>query len=154
MTDNLLYFVQPSYNGSLESFKRFFLKKTSCVYIRFFIYDWTLTDITLIHSQCIHNDSSIRITVVIYNSMQVASTRSWHDHSFYHGLVRNKWFSVCILIQIFFHEPFFVEESSLQHLDWKTSLFLHLLHGQLIPPPLIFIWLNVMYVIKPWNPLH
>jgi hypothetical protein len=81
--------MQPSYNGSSESFKRL-KKKPRCVCIRFFIYDCTLTDITMIHSHHIHNHIPIRITIVIYNSMHVARTKSWPNHPFYHGIVRKQ----------------------------------------------------------------
>jgi len=37
---------------------------------------------TLIHSHRIHNHSPIRITIVIYNSIHVASTKSWPNHPF------------------------------------------------------------------------
>jgi len=70
-------------------------KNLDRVYIRFFIYYWTLIDITLIHSHCIHNHVPIRIIIVIYNFMHVVITTSWPNHPFYHDLVRNIWFSVC-----------------------------------------------------------
>jgi hypothetical protein len=41
-----------------------------------------LTDITMIHSHCIHNHIPVMITVVIYNSMHVASTRIWWGGGF------------------------------------------------------------------------
>jgi hypothetical protein len=71
-------------------------QKPGLVCIRFFIYDWTLTSITSIYSHRIHNHIPIRITIVIYNFMEVARTRSWPNHHFYYSIVRNIWFSVCI----------------------------------------------------------
>ena len=55
-------------------------KNPGSVCIRFFIYDWILIGMTLIHSHRIHNHISIRIIIVIYNSMHVASTTSWLNH--------------------------------------------------------------------------
>jgi hypothetical protein len=92
-------------------------KKPSRVCIRFFIYDWTLTNMTLIHSHHIFNHILIRITIVIYNSMHVASIRNWPNHPLYYDIVKNIWFSVCIPIYLFLHELFFVEDGSLQHLN-------------------------------------
>ena len=107
---------------------------------------------TLIHSHCIHNHSLIRITIIIYNSMHVANTRRLPNHPFYHGLVRNKWFSMCITTQIFLHEPFFVEDASLQHLDRETFLFLHLLHAPNTTSTNIF-WIRYYIINKTLNPI-
>jgi hypothetical protein len=101
----------------------FVKKKPSRVYIRFFIYDWTLIDMNLIHSYCIHNHIPIRIAIIIHNSIHVAKTKSWLNHPFYHDIMKNIWFFVCIPTHVFFHESFSVKNTSLQYLDRETFIF-------------------------------
>jgi hypothetical protein len=128
-------------------------QKHGRVYIRFFICDWIFIGTTLIHSHHIHSHIPIRITIVIYNFMHVSRTRSWPSHHFYYGLVRNIWFSMCKPTQIFLHELFY-RRCIITTSGSRNFLFLHLLHGHLIPPPLLFQGLNSTWLIKPWIPLQ
>jgi hypothetical protein len=88
-TDNLLWFMYPFHNNSLESFKS--LKNLI---------------VSAFGSHCIHNHTPITIIIIIFSSMYIARIRSLLNHPFYYGLVRNTWFSICKSTQVFFHEPF------------------------------------------------
>jgi len=121
--DNLLWFMQPSHNGSSESFNKSKNLAASALGSFSTIYNWTLTDITLIHSHCIHNHIPVRISVVICCFMHVVSTKSWPNHHFFHSPLINKYFSVCIPTLAILYKPFCVEDASLQHLDANTFYF-------------------------------
>jgi hypothetical protein len=107
------------HNGSSKSFKR--LKKSSCIYIWFFMYTLTFTWITMIYSHCLHHHTLITIMIIIDNFIYVTRSRCWANNLFLHCLVRNIWFSIWKPTQVFLNEPIFYVMH--HHNIWLRELF-------------------------------
>jgi len=113
-------------------------KNFGLVYIRFFIYDWILTGMNLIHSYQIHNHIPIRLLFSFTTPYTLLEQEV--DPNILSTIV--SWGtcgSPCAYQHKYFTIKSFYRRYIVTIFRSRNFLFLHLLHEHLIPPPLIFL---------------